>query len=60
MDVELIVFNPNEDREISFGVYQFVHGDCEPMRERYVQATDEYASVRLRARNLHTAFWSCR
>ncbi|TAA11981.1 hypothetical protein EA658_12525 [Pseudoxanthomonas winnipegensis] len=42
MNVELIIYNPNEDREISFGAYQFAHAGCGEISERYVQATDEY------------------
>lgn len=42
MNVELVVYNPNEDREVSFGVYQFTHAGCAAMNERYRQATDEY------------------
>ncbi|KAF1723124.1 hypothetical protein [Pseudoxanthomonas wuyuanensis] len=42
MNVELVVYDPNEDREISFGAYQFTHVGCAPMSERYVQSNDEY------------------
>lgn len=42
MNIELVVYDPNEDREISFGAYQFTHDGCSRMSEKYVQSTDEY------------------
>jgi hypothetical protein len=42
MNVELVVYDPNEDREISFGAYQFTHTGCARMIEKYVQPADEY------------------
>ena len=42
MKVELSVFDPNEDRVISFGDYQFAHVGCGAMANKFVQAHDEY------------------
>ena len=42
MNIELVVHNPNEDRETSFGVFQFEHAGCGSMSEKYVRSTDEY------------------
>jgi hypothetical protein len=42
MNVEVYVFDPNKDREISFGAYQFQHVGCGEMASKYVLAHDEY------------------
>ena len=43
MKVDLSVFDPNEDREISFHDYQFTHIGCGAMSNKYITAHEEYA-----------------
>jgi len=42
MKVDLSVFDPNEDREISFHDYQFAHVGCGAMSNKYLAAHKEY------------------
>ncbi len=42
MNVELHVFDPNEDQEIIFGDYQFRHAGCGLMTNKHVIAHDEF------------------
>ena len=42
MNVELCVYDPNEDLEIAFGAYQFAHVGCATMTSKYVAPHDEY------------------
>jgi hypothetical protein len=45
MEVQLSVFDPNEDHVISFGDYQFAHVGCGAMTNKFVQAHDEQKLV---------------
>jgi hypothetical protein len=45
MEVRLSVFDPNEDRVISFGDYQFTHVGCGAMTNKFVEAHDEHELV---------------
>jgi hypothetical protein len=45
MEVQLSVFDPNEDHAISFGDYQFTHVGCGAMTNNFIQAHDEHKLV---------------